>query len=76
MHKPSHFRNQSSPSYDTNIANYRDVRSHNKCGNANKIRTNRINSNRYSCGDFSLILNQNKQYIDIENRPTFGQGND
>ena len=76
MHEPPlHNRNSSSSSYDNNITNARVLRQQNKNGKADKIRANKTNTNRYSCGDFSLLLNRSNQLFDQENSLKLRKGN-
>ena len=75
MHEPLHYRNPSSTSYDTNISNVRGFRPQNKNGIADRIRANKTNPNRYSCGDFSLVLNRPNQLTGLENILNLDQGN-
>ena len=75
MHEPTHCRNLSNTSYDTNMVNLRNIRSHNKRGPTDRNRANKINSNRFSCGDFSRVLNRTDQVIGPQTALMFEQGN-
>ena len=74
MHAPTHRRNPSNTSYDTNMANLRNGKTHNRRGTADNNRVNKINSNRFSCGDFSLVFNRQEQLARQENMLLSGQG--
>ena len=74
MHAPTHSRNPSNTSYDTNMANLRNDKTHNRRGPADRKRANKINSNRFSCGDFALVLNRQEQLGRQENMLLPGQG--
>ena len=74
MHAPTHSRNPSNTSYDTNMPNLRNDKTHNRRGPVDQKRANKINSNRFSCGDFSLVLNRQEQLGRQENMLLPGQG--
>ena len=74
-HETFHCRNASSTSYDNNISRARGLRPQTKNGVADRVRANKTNPNRYSCGDFSLVLNRSNQLTGLENILNLGQGN-
>ena len=71
VHEPTHRRNHSNTSCDNhNLAN---LRAHGgRRGPTGKNRANKINTNRFSCGDFSFAFNHQEQFV--ENPPPFQQG--
>ena len=74
MHDTTHYRNSSNTSYDTNISKARCLKSQNNGGKTDRLRSSQINANRYSCGDFSVILNQSNKLTSLENGLRFEQG--
>ena len=74
MHAPTHRRNPSNTSYDTNMANLRNGKTHNRRGPADNNRANKINSNRFSCGDFSLVFNRQEHLARQESMLLSGLG--